>query len=399
MNREAAQQCIQRARSHMSAGRLDDALRFAKKAANMKDTDVHQAETLIKIIQEKQKKAASGSDGAQASSTAPTSGAAAADGMRYRRTAFRAEEKTTTTTYREQRQAPPSRPFTAEQAAAVRQVLQSKNLYDRLGVDRRADAKTMKRAFRKLALRLHPDKNPAPKADQAFKAVNKAYEILSDDQKRRHYDMTGQETPSRPTMRAEDIFANMHDNPFEFFFAGGPGFRVYRNGFNGGGGGGFRQRQRQRQQHEHEAARDREAQRMNMLGYMGMFMIFMVLMGAFSSDHAPSPYSFTRSKIHHIARRTSTDPPISYYVASDFASTYLGSSREHRTRLHHLEQRIFRDYYHHMETKCYQEREMKAYRIREVRRRRLGDDELEKARNAATPSCDVLKKLLETHGV
>ena len=44
MNQEASEQCIQRARGHMSAGRFDDALRFAQKAARMKGGNAHQAE-------------------------------------------------------------------------------------------------------------------------------------------------------------------------------------------------------------------------------------------------------------------------------------------------------------------------------------------------------------------
>jgi molecular chaperone DnaJ len=64
--------------------------------------------------------------------------------------------------------------------------------YEILGVDRNADAETLKRAFRDQALKHHPDRNPDnPEAEQKFKEVAQAYEVLSDPQKRGQYDRFG----------------------------------------------------------------------------------------------------------------------------------------------------------------------------------------------------------------
>ena len=64
--------------------------------------------------------------------------------------------------------------------------------YDILGVDRNADAETLKRAFRDRALKYHPDRNPDnPEAEQKFKEVAQAYEVLSDPKKRGQYDRFG----------------------------------------------------------------------------------------------------------------------------------------------------------------------------------------------------------------
>jgi hypothetical protein len=60
--------------------------------------------------------------------------------------------------------------------------------YSILGVSPDASAETIKRAYRRLAIQYHPDKNPSAEAEQFFKQVNEAYEILGDPQKRHEYD-------------------------------------------------------------------------------------------------------------------------------------------------------------------------------------------------------------------
>src|ERR1700723_4579151 len=61
-----------------------------------------------------------------------------------------------------------------------------------LGVERGASAEELKRAYRKLAMQHHPDRNPDnPKAEAKFKELNEAYDVLKDDQKRATYDRFG----------------------------------------------------------------------------------------------------------------------------------------------------------------------------------------------------------------
>jgi DnaJ-class molecular chaperone len=69
----------------------------------------------------------------------------------------------------------------------------SRNYYDILGVKKNASDQEIKRAYRKLALEWHPDRNKDTKAAERFKEINKAYEVLSDAKKRESYDQFGEE--------------------------------------------------------------------------------------------------------------------------------------------------------------------------------------------------------------
>lgn len=99
--------------------------------------------------------------------------------------------------------------------------LNSNDYYEILGCDRSADENTLKKAYRKLAVKWHPDKNPDnAEATQKFQKISEAYATLSDPNKRKMYDQYGQEG------------ANMADQMPDGHMPGGFG------GFPGGGGGG-----------------------------------------------------------------------------------------------------------------------------------------------------------------
>lgn len=107
---------------------------------------------------------------------------------------------------------------------------ESPDYYEVLGVDRDADAKTIKRAFLKKARTLHPDVNKAPDAEERFKRVNEAYSVLSDERKRANYDRYG--TPDGPGGFGSD-YVDMSD-----IFGGGFGINDIFDSFFGGGAAG-----------------------------------------------------------------------------------------------------------------------------------------------------------------
>lgn len=85
-----------------------------------------------------------------------------------------------------------------------------KDYYKVLGVDKKAPDGAIKKAYRKLALQYHPDKNKGDKkAEERFKEINEAYAVLSDKEKRKQYDMFGTEG-FHQRFSQEDIFKNFN---------------------------------------------------------------------------------------------------------------------------------------------------------------------------------------------
>jgi len=109
-----------------------------------------------------------------------------------------------------------------------------RDYYEILGVSKTASEEEIKKAYRKMAIKYHPDKNPGDKAaEEHFKEAAQAYEVLSSSEKRSSYDRFGHDgvrgasgQGGRGGMNMDDIFNQFGDifsdgNPFESFFGGG----------------------------------------------------------------------------------------------------------------------------------------------------------------------------------
>ncbi|TAE07986.1 MAG: molecular chaperone DnaJ [Bacteroidetes bacterium] len=123
--------------------------------------------------------------------------------------------------------------------------MNKRDYYEVLGVGRQASEDEIKKAYRKIAMQYHPDKNPNnPSAEEKFKEAAEAYDVLSNAQKRQQYDRFGHQGASMGSggfqggfsmedifSRFNDIFSNQQSSPFDGFFnRGGEGGR--RKGSN-----------------------------------------------------------------------------------------------------------------------------------------------------------------------
>jgi len=104
----------------------------------------------------------------------------------------------------------------------------AKSLYETLGVSETASADEIKKAYRKLARKYHPDINKDPEAQDKFKEINAAYEVLSDSEKKAQYDQYG-----------DSMFGGQNFHDFAQGQGGGVDLDEILRQMFGGGGGGF----------------------------------------------------------------------------------------------------------------------------------------------------------------
>jgi curved DNA-binding protein len=110
----------------------------------------------------------------------------------------------------------------------------AKDYYDILGVNKKASDEEIKRAYRKMAMKYHPDRNPNKKeAEERFKEINEAYAVLSDQETRKQYDTFGAEG-FRQRFTQEDIFRGFDFDEILSGLFGGRGRRESRFGGRGG---------------------------------------------------------------------------------------------------------------------------------------------------------------------
>ncbi|KAF8916345.1 hypothetical protein CPB85DRAFT_1290959 [Mucidula mucida] len=318
-NKDEAIRCLAIAQKHRDAGNYPSARKFVQKSMALFDTP--EANKLLASINA----ADTGSTSASSSSTDTPSG------VKHRN----ASHGTAGGMGGEKRE------YTAEQVTIVKRVRGCKvtEYYEILAISKTCEEAEVKKAYRKLALALHPDKNGAPGADEAFKMVSKAFQVLSDPQKRAIYDQSGSDPEDRSGgMRSPSGFSSSRggggfegemspEDLFNMFFGGaGPGFagNGFGGGFGGGpvftttfGPGGFRTTRMgggiPRQQ---AAATDSRSTFIQLLPILILFALSILsnLPSWFAPTPVPEPkYSFV-SSTRYPFERTTGDLGIKYYV-------------------------------------------------------------------------------------
>ncbi|KAF1333719.1 Dnaj subfamily b protein, partial [Globisporangium splendens] len=319
MNKGEAEKCRDIGKKYLRAGNYRQAVKFFEKSHRM--YPLPGVEMMRERALEELKKAE------EATSSAPTSPHHASGhghhGVRRRENAAPASESAA-------RAEDPARPYTAEQVQIVNKIRACKNHYEVLAVPQVADDNEIKKAYRKLALKLHPDKNSAPGAEDAFKAVGKAFTVLSDPDKRAHYDRYGDRAPEVTSHRQQRRYQNDEVSPeeiFNMFFGGGfnpnRGRRPQQRGHPSQHGGGQQQDQR-----------GPMAQLMQFLPLLLIFMlslingeqrltnVLLLLCDDFSMQATPQ-YNVQRT-----TQMSNVVKGIPYYVERDFERKYTNHWRD-----------------------------------------------------------------------
>ncbi|KYN31384.1 DnaJ like protein subfamily B member 12 [Trachymyrmex septentrionalis] len=278
--------------------------------------------------------------------------------------------------------------YSKEQLEHVKRIKKCKDYYEILGVSKDATDSDIKKAYKKLALQLHPDKNKAPGAAEAFKAIGNAVAILTDTEKRKQYDTYGPE--EERVQNAHNRQGHTHYNYtrgfeaditaeelFNMFF--GVGFPQQEFYMRRPGGRWMRQTDAQTQ-HAHSQQINGYTTFLQMLPVLLLIMLTM-MSSFFISDPV---YSLHASSKYSVARTTQV-LKVPYYVKENFHSEYQGSLRR-------LEISIEEEFVSNLRQTCARE---KNYRDSIMwKARNLGDQDLFfKAKNLETPSCKKLQDL------
>ncbi|KAK9506857.1 hypothetical protein O3M35_008716 [Rhynocoris fuscipes] len=357
VNKDEAERCIELARGYMSEGKYDKAEKFLLKSEKLYSTQT--ARDLLSKLQ---------------CFKAATSPPPKSEDNTTRRNTSSAGRK---------EKASAEMDYTPEQLEAVKRIKKCKDYYEILGVSKDATDSDIKKAYKKLALNLHPDKNRAPGAAEAFKAIGNAVAVLTDAEKRKQYDLYGSDEERirhNSTHRSETYTRGFESDVtaeelFNMFFGGG---------FPSSGNIYVRRGNQWRRADQHSQQTHREPNNYSVLMQM-LPVLILIALSMMSSLLVSDPiYSLTPNSKFPVMRNTMS-LRIPYYVKENFHTTYQGSIRR-------LEASVEEEYIANLRNSCYRE---KTYRESLLwRARNFGDSTLmAKAQGIKTPSCDALQEI------
>lgn len=355
VNKDEAERCIEIAINAIKSKEAEKARRFLEKAQKLFPTE--KANALLASLQTDKRKT-------EDASTAETENT-----TKHHRVS---DDKNT-------RNSESAKTFTSEQVEAVRRIKQCKNYYEILGVQKDASDEDLKKAYRKLALKFHPDKNHAPGATEAFKAIGNAYAVLSNPAKKRQYDEFGEvrSSASRHTHTHRDFQPDITpEDLFNMFFGGGfpsSNVHMYSNG---------------RTNYSQQRARREERGGGLALFVQLMPLLILVIVSALSQMMVSDPpYSLNyRQSVGHTHKRLTENMRVPYYVNEHFRQEYSGVS------LRQVERNVEGDFIATLRNSCWKEKQHKEGLL--YRARYFGDSDLyQRAQKIGTPSCSKLAEV------
>ncbi|KAF3029305.1 hypothetical protein E8E15_007708 [Penicillium rubens] len=331
-------------------------------------------------------------------------------------------------TSRDHQQGNQDRKYTDDQKAAVLRIrkCQPTAFYEILLVERSATDNEIKKAYRKQSLLTHPDKNGYEGADEAFKMVSRAFQILSDEEKKSKYDKFGGDPDSRfqpgpsassgaspfsgfggggfprggarfdEEVSAEEMFNRFFNGGFGGM--GGGGFGGPQFVFNMGGGPGFRVHQfggQAPRRRPRPAAAEQEAQidaRSFLRQLLPLIILFILplLSSLFSGPSAPSgpSYRFDTPVSPHTLGRSTPKLNLNYFVNPLDVDNF--SARNFRE----LDTRVEVEYVRTLRNECDAEAHERERRLQEAQGWLFPDvEKMKKARAMEMPSCRRLDQL------
>ncbi|XP_066522320.1 dnaJ homolog subfamily B member 12b [Hoplias malabaricus] len=355
-NKDEADRCIEIAVNAIRNNQVNKARRFLQKAQRLFPTD--KAEALLETLQQNDH-----------ASTQNGSAAGTED----------SEERAENLRATKERSSQSAKSYTSEQVDAVKRIKQCKNYYEILGVQKSASDEDLKKAYRKLALKFHPDKNHAPGATEAFKAIGNAYAVLSNPEKRRHYDQYGEVrgTTRRHSHSNADFQPDITpEDLFNMFFGGGfPSSNVhtYSNG----------------RMHFSQQRERREPRGGGLALFVQLMPIFILVIVSVLSQMIVTkpPYSLSFSpSVGHTHKRLTEILRVPYYVNERFSQEYSG------VNLRQVERNVEDDFISTLRNNCWREKQQKEGLL--YRARYFGDSDLyHRAQRMGTPSCSRLSEV------
>ncbi|KAL2464149.1 Chaperone protein dnaJ 49 [Forsythia ovata] len=262
--------------------------------------------------------------------------------------------------------------YEEEHVQLIRQIKSKNDYYSILGVEKSCSVEDIRKAYRKLSLKVHPDKNKAPGSEEAFKKVSKAFKCLSDDDSRRQYDQTGlveefeynQQYNVRQRRRrtGNDFFDDDFDpnDIFRAFFGQNDVFRnahIYRTRTNGPGG------------HQRE---DLGGIGPNLMLLLQLVPFLIIILLAYLPVSEPE-YSLQKNYSYEF-KKTTEKHGVEFFVKStEFDENYpLGSSARND-----IENNVIKDFEHMLGRYCHMEMQRRQWN-----------------RHFPTPHCDRLETFM-----
>ncbi|KAH7426404.1 hypothetical protein KP509_10G000900 [Ceratopteris richardii] len=240
--------------------------------------------------------------------------------------------------------------YTTEQEDIVRRLRKTRDYYQILGVEKECSIEEVKKAYRKLSLKVHPDKNKAPGADEAFKAVSRAFACLSDPELRKKYDQYGPEEANGVAQQQWGRFRRHHRNGFVYddMFDLDPN-EIFNTFFNGSPytANGFQRTyhmRTQRSQHVHT----REVHSGSLVQLLIIVIIFLLSYIPFLSKPI---YSLQHVAPYEVQYETKLNTVPFYVKSQDFDKDYPPQSQSRRN----LEMQIEGEYLDDLRYNCRQE--------------------------------------------